>query len=426
MQWSMESVNNMPSYRNNVIDKMQGYLSALNYLNGAKLEFTSTVDMTMSDDDTTAQEIQALPVIRHLNELKIVERKLFPGGVGIVDDNLATLLFPKLCTGLYPPLDTHRIPEKTLNAYINYCVYNFADYIDFAFDEAGVHELSKDIEFLLLEERERYFISIVLKHGKIKLWFFFHRKFYSKEDMRDLYEKVVSTQENWKSNFPKAETITDYLYGSITDNLEPIMVKNGFYRHRRYLFVRVEGDIVSVLTLRWASKGAVHLHCFYNLLPSGDPESTLKRYDVGKMYTCNDQDDIPWISTDVENTHKMIFSIIELVERELLAWLDSITTIEDYIVEYMDSKLDDIWAYDKKLESYFALIGKDYLESYLKMGNQFNHDGNKEELHRLIAMTRDKAIDQEYLIQLRNKNIVTNNFTPVRTIKHGSIRVKGE
>jgi len=193
---------------------------------------------------------------------------------------------------------------------------------------------------------------------------------------------------------------------ALIEHLEPILDKKGFYKFRKYLYVRVRGDIISVLTMKRVGKRVIKLHCFCNLLPSNDPKSTLKHYDVGKGYTCNDKDDVAWISTDVENTQKTIYSMIELIQREVFDWFDSIKMIEDYIVEYMNSQLDDIWTYDEKLESYFALIGKEYLASYLKMENKFSYSkGNKEKLYALIASTKDKEIDQEYVARLRDDNI---------------------
>jgi hypothetical protein len=188
----------------------------------------------------------------------------------------------------------------------------------------------------------------------------------------------------------------DYLTKAITKSLKPVMEKKGFYRIKPKVFVRVMGDIIFVVAFqlsRWGS-GIIYMHCFCNLLPDEDFENTIEAYSVGNRFDENDNDQIMWISTSEEDTQNTISSIVDLLDRDIFDWFDSIQTIEDYIVEYMDNKLNDIWKYDRSVEYYFSLIGKDYLGSYLKTENKIDYiQGDIDKLYKLIEMTKNIDIN---------------------------------
>jgi len=181
----------MKVLNNTIVDRLQGYLEALDDINGGQREFTTVVTLISSKEDNLLTEIKTFSKNIFMENPRIIKRKNYKNLCGI-DSFLNLLLFSKPFSGLYRPWDTRCFSKKVFKAYKDYCLAHISDYIDFAFNEAGMgkRELERDVELLLLNNKNQYFITIVLKYKNIKMLLFFYKKLFSKDDFIELFNML--------------------------------------------------------------------------------------------------------------------------------------------------------------------------------------------------------------------------------------------
>jgi len=182
--------------KSTMIDRLQGYLEALDDINGGQREFTTVVTLISSEKDDLLTEIEMFSKNISMKNPKVIKRKNYKDLCGI-DSFLNLLLFPKPFSGLYPPWDTHSLPMEVLKPYKDYCLAHISDYIDFAFNEAGMgkRELERDVELLLIDNENQYLICIVMKYKNVKMFLFFYKKLFLKDDFIQLFDQLVKQEE---------------------------------------------------------------------------------------------------------------------------------------------------------------------------------------------------------------------------------------
>jgi hypothetical protein len=94
-------------------------------------------------------------------------------------------------SGLYPPWNSHSIPREILEQYREYTIGHIEDSIDMVFNKEGVGiRENRDIEILLLKNKEQYFITITIKSKNIKILLFFYKKLSSKDEFYELFDSL--------------------------------------------------------------------------------------------------------------------------------------------------------------------------------------------------------------------------------------------
>ena len=175
---------------NDDIKRIQGYLDALDDINGGQREFYSTIDLISSEDDTTVSNIKFLS--ESLKQASIVKVAKYPKSFGI-GYFLEQILLLKPFSGLYPPFDTSKVPEDILQTYKEYVIFHLEDYIDFAlikvFDMPVLG--ARNTEVALIQNEEVNLISIVIKKDNIRIIFRFYRKNYTKEEYLKWFDQII-------------------------------------------------------------------------------------------------------------------------------------------------------------------------------------------------------------------------------------------
>jgi hypothetical protein len=175
--------------KNDAMERLKGYFCALDDINGGQREYTTVATLISSSQDILS-DIKMFSRNSNINNPKIIKKIAYDNCNGI-DSFLKILLFSKPFSGLYPPLDSHKIPREILEQYKIYSIAHIGDCIDAVFSNEGVSIREKrDAELLLIQNKEQYFITISMTNKTIKILLFFYRKTFTKEDFLKLFDSL--------------------------------------------------------------------------------------------------------------------------------------------------------------------------------------------------------------------------------------------
>lgn len=175
-----------------MMDRIKGYLMALDDLSGCQREFSSVATLIKSKQNLLddIKEFSTSSVRKNPQIIDRYESKKRSASEELFEE----ILMSKFLSGLYPPLDRYSPPVDILHEYKCYVLSNLVDLIDFSFKEIGVpmRDLERDIELALIQDNDRYFITLAIKKKPYKMLFFFYTNLYSKDEIRILYKKIKS------------------------------------------------------------------------------------------------------------------------------------------------------------------------------------------------------------------------------------------
>ena len=181
----------MKVLNNNMMERLRGYFDALDDINGGQREFTTVASLIYTEDSNILDEIQLFSRNTNMENLEIIKEVKYENSKGI-DSFLKKLLFPKPFSGLYPPWNSHSIPNAILEEYCKYSIGHIEDYIDFIFHEEGINiKENRNVDLLLLKNKEQYFITLSIKSKNIKILLFFYRKVFSKDEFFELFDSLI-------------------------------------------------------------------------------------------------------------------------------------------------------------------------------------------------------------------------------------------
>lgn len=181
----------MKALNNDMMERLCGYFDALDDINGGQREFTTVASLIYTEDNNILDEIELFSRNIKMENLEILKEVKYENSNG-TESFLKKLLFPKPFSGLYPPWDSHSIPNRVLEEYCNYSISHIEDYIDIIFHKEGVSLIgSRNVDLLLLKNKEQYFITLSIESKNIKILLFFYRKFFSKDEFFDLFDSLI-------------------------------------------------------------------------------------------------------------------------------------------------------------------------------------------------------------------------------------------
>jgi len=175
-----------------IMDRIKGYLMALDDLSGYQREF-STVATLIKSNQSLLNDIKDFSTSRTLQNPHIVyidESKKCSVSESLFEE----LIMPSFLSGLYPPLNRYNPPNEIVCEYKQYVLSQLLDLIEFTFSEIGIsiRDFERDIEIALVKDGERYFITLAIKKKPYKMLFFFYMNSYTKEDYETLFNKIKS------------------------------------------------------------------------------------------------------------------------------------------------------------------------------------------------------------------------------------------
>ena len=159
---------------NNIyVNRIQGYLNALDDISGGQREFSTVVSLISSETTNIVDEIYLCSKNINIKDIQILKQTSCKY---CTDSLFKILLLPKAFSGLYPPYNEYYIPNNILKPYLNYIISHLQDFIDFAFGEEGLNTkevIDKQIEVLLIKNQEEYLIILSIQSKNIKFFIFF-------------------------------------------------------------------------------------------------------------------------------------------------------------------------------------------------------------------------------------------------------------
>ena len=170
-----------------MMDRIRGYLSALDAIDGAQNEYVTAATL-ISSNETLSYNINKFSPSKIIKDPKIICSFVKKDGF-YVEAILKKLLLNKPFSGLYPPLERNKIPNDILEEYSAYIIPELCDMIEYAFADAGIsiRNSSRDIELALIRSNKRYSIVLSIEKKSIKMLLFFYRNFFSEDDLLSLF-----------------------------------------------------------------------------------------------------------------------------------------------------------------------------------------------------------------------------------------------
>ena len=179
----------------NMMDRVKGYLNALDAIDGAQNEYATTA-ILISSNETFAYNINKFSPSKIMKDPKIICSFVKKDGF-YVEAILKKLLLNKPFSGLHPPLERYKIPNDIIEEYSAYIIPELCDMIEYAFADAGISikNPSRDIELALVKDNERYYIVFSIEKESIKMLLFFYRNLFSRDDFLNLFQALKDSKE---------------------------------------------------------------------------------------------------------------------------------------------------------------------------------------------------------------------------------------
>jgi hypothetical protein len=186
----------MKALNNNTMERLKGYLDALDDINGGQREFTTVASLIYTEDNNILDEIQLFSRNTQMENLKVLKKVKYKHSYG-VGSFLKILLLSKPFSGLYPPYNSHSIPREIVEQFRKYTIGHIEDLIDIIFYKEGVGlKENRDVEILLLKNKEQYFITITIESKSIKILLFFYRKLFSRDEFYELFDSLIEDNQS--------------------------------------------------------------------------------------------------------------------------------------------------------------------------------------------------------------------------------------
>ena len=185
-----------------LMDRIKGYLMALDDLSGRQREFVSVATLIESNQSLLddIKEFSTSSIMKNPQIIERYEEKKCSPSEKLFED----LVMQKFLSGLYPPLNRYELPHDILHEYKQYILSQLLDLIELAFSEIDipVRDFERDIEIALVQDGVQYFIVLAIKKKSYKMLFFFYRyrDSYDKKEFKDLYDSVLEHLKNLGDN----------------------------------------------------------------------------------------------------------------------------------------------------------------------------------------------------------------------------------
>jgi len=182
----------MKILNNKVVEFINGYLAAFNDIDGEeKREFITNIKLISSDNADVKLELEK--TFEFLVDVKVIKKECF------TDDKGLEYLFEKLI--LIKPFGRDEVSYDKLNEYRNYVIFHLIDYLDFAFEEAGIGlENTKTLQIIHGKDKNQDFIVLIITYKNIKLFFLFFSKVLNRVDFIDWFNSIVTHYGKIKQN----------------------------------------------------------------------------------------------------------------------------------------------------------------------------------------------------------------------------------
>lgn len=179
----------MKKLNNDYIKHIKGYLNALDNISGMQNEFDTKILLISSQNKDSISEIKTFYTF--LDEPKIIKEKKYFKCYGI-SIFLYKLLLIKPFSKFKEYEENHNMSSK----YKDYILFNLSDYIDMAFEDEGVNWKSlREVEILLLKDKNHNCIAVTYTRENIKLFMFFFRKNYDDNQFLLWFDEIIDSIE---------------------------------------------------------------------------------------------------------------------------------------------------------------------------------------------------------------------------------------
>lgn len=127
----------------------------------------------------------------------------------------------------------------------------------------------------------------------------------------------------------------DHFRIAITQQLAPVLAEAGFKRTQPKHFMSVSGDLIRHVGFQMSQWGeqSFYLHLYVNTML--DPLGNLHSYRVGRRLQSDPEGKVPWEAATEDAATSAVESVVKTLQGGELAWLSSVRTLRDYVIEFI-------------------------------------------------------------------------------------------